>query len=59
MGLNKNILYNDVIKVHIDDANNEDLYIFGPLKTYLLLFRNNFFKFRIRNNFNIIFFKIS
>ena len=42
MGLNKNILYNDVIKVHIDDANNEDLYIFGPLKTYLLLFRNNF-----------------
>ena len=41
LGLNKNIFYTDRIKVDIKTANNEELYIFGPLKTYLLLFRNN------------------
>ena len=41
LGLDKNIIYNDKIKVDIKTANNEELYIFGPLKSYLLLFRNN------------------
>ena len=42
MGLNKNIFYQDTIKVKVEGANKDDVYIFGPLKTYLLLFRNNF-----------------
>ena len=42
MGLNKNIFYQDTIKVKVEGANKDDIYIFGPLKTYLLLFRNNF-----------------
>ena len=42
MGLNKNIQYNDFTKVTIEEANKEENYIFGPLKTYLFLFRNQF-----------------
>ena len=42
MGLNKNIQYTDVIKVDIEGTNHEENYIFGPLKTYLFLFRNDF-----------------
>ena len=42
MGLNKNIQYSDMIKVNIEGANKEQNYIFGPLKTYLFLFRNHF-----------------
>ena len=49
MGLNKNIQYSDTTKVNIEGANKEENYIFGPLKTYLFLFRNNF-----ENLFNFI-----
>ena len=49
MGLNKNIQYSDNTKVNIEGANKEENYIFGPLKTYLFLFRNNF-----ENLFNFI-----
>ena len=42
MGLNKNIQYSDFTKVSIEEANKEENYIFGPLKTYLFLFRNHF-----------------
>ena len=42
LGLNRSGIYTDTIKVDIKTANNEELYIFGPLKDYLLLFRNNF-----------------
>ena len=49
MGLNKNIQYSDTTKVSIEGANKEENYIFGPLKTYLFLFRNNF-----ENLFNFI-----
>ena len=42
MGLNHTIQYNDLAKVNVEGADNEDVYIFAPLKTYLLLFRNNF-----------------
>ena len=42
IGLNKNIQYNDITKVSIEGTNQEDNYIFGPLKTYLFLFRNQF-----------------
>ena len=48
LGLNRNFQYNDTIKVDVKSTNNEELYIFGPLKEYLLLFRNdlgNLFKF--------------
>ena len=41
LGLNRTYQYNDTIKVDIKTANSEELYIFGPLKDYLLLFRNN------------------
>ena len=41
LGLNRDYQYNDIIKVDIKTANSEELYIFGPLKDYLLLFRNN------------------
>ena len=49
MGFNKNIQYSDTTKVNIEGANKEENYIFGPLKTYLFLFRNNF-----ENLFNFI-----
>ena len=49
MGINKNIQYSDTTKVNIEGANKEENYIFGPLKTYLFLFRNNF-----ENLFNFI-----
>ena len=42
MGLNKNIQYSDNTKVNIKGTNKEENYIFGPLKTYLFLFRNHF-----------------
>ena len=41
LGINRNSIYNDKIKVDIKTANSEELYIFGPIKDYLLLFRNN------------------
>ena len=42
MGLNRSIQYNDLTKVNVEGADHEDVYIFAPLKSYLLLFRNNF-----------------
>ena len=42
MGLNKNIQYNDVTKVIVEGTDNDEVYIYKPLKAYLLLFRNNF-----------------
>ena len=41
LGLTRNSQYNDNIKVDIKTANSDELYIFGPLQEYLLLFRNN------------------
>ena len=41
LGFNRNGLYSESIKVEIKTANSDELYIFGPLKEYLLLFRNN------------------
>ena len=41
LGINRSGIYNDIIKVDIKTANSDELYIFGPLKDYLLLFRNN------------------
>ena len=41
LGINRNDFYTELIKVDIKTANSEELYIFGPLKDYLLLFRNN------------------
>ena len=41
LGIDRNAQYNDIIKVDIKTANSEEMYIFGPLKEYLLLFRNN------------------
>ena len=48
LGLNRRIEYNDKIKVDVKTANSDELYVFGPLKEYLLLFRNdlgNLYKF--------------
>ena len=48
LGLNRHIEYNDKIKVDVKTANSDELYVFGPLKEYLLLFRNdlgNLYKF--------------
>ncbi len=41
LGLHHKTYYTDRIKVEIKTANKDELYIFGPLKSYLLLFRNN------------------
>ena len=49
LGFDRNGIYNETIKVDIKTANSDELYIFGPLKEYLLLFRNN-----INNLFHFI-----
>ena len=41
LGIDRNAQYNDTIKVDIKTANSDEMYIFGPLKDYLLIFRNN------------------
>lgn len=48
LGLNRQVQYNETIKVDVKTANSDELYVFGPLKEYLLLFRNdleNLYKF--------------
>ena len=48
LGLNRHIEYNDKIKVDVKTANSDEIYVFGPLKEYLLFFRNdlgNLYKF--------------
>ena len=48
LGLNRHFQYNDTIKIDVKTANSDEIYVFGPLKEYLLLFRNdlgNLYKF--------------
>ena len=41
LGLNRHVQYNETIKVEVKTANSDEVYVFGPLKEYLFLFRND------------------